>query len=73
MLFTSTPYRPASALTFDFSITFTDFNRFLSKTCSFRSNEMNSQTSGQVLMPIEAEASVESLKKFDVKDVGSTK
>ena len=34
---------------------------------------MTSQTGGQVLMPVEAEAAVESLKKFDVKDVGSTK
>ena len=34
---------------------------------------MTSQGGGQVLMPIEAEGSVESLKKFDVKDVGSVK
>lgn len=34
---------------------------------------MTSQSSGQVLMPVEAEASIESLKRFDVKDVGSSK
>jgi len=31
---------------------------------------MSTEGGGQVLMPIEAEASVESLKEFAIKDIG---